>query len=234
MVHLAELERSVARSGFRLRGAFAVDPGDGVPDFDDGREVATVVLIGNAGPDMWRSFSTQRADGCQTLDSWSKSVLDPIADSFGARVFYPFERPYMPFQRWAKRAEPVFASPLKILIHPVYGLWHGYRAAFALAQSCELDARAELSSPCESCLEKPCLTSCPVSAFVNDYYAVARCVDHVASPHGSACLQNGCLARRACPCGHAYVYEPPQARFHMQAFLAANHRGGKSEYGSEQ
>ena len=31
----------------------------------------------------------------------------------------------------------------------------------------------------------------------------------------------GCSARRACPVGVAYRYEPTQARFHMEAFRQA-------------
>jgi hypothetical protein len=38
-------------------------------------------------------------------------------------------------------------------------------------------------------------------------------------------MSGGCLARRACPVGREYAYDPAQARFHMQAFLAAMSKG---------
>ena len=38
-------------------------------------------------------------------------------------------RPWLPFQQWARKAEPVHVSPLGVLIHPDYGLWHSYRGA---------------------------------------------------------------------------------------------------------
>jgi hypothetical protein len=34
-------------------------------------------------------------------------------------------------------------------------------------------------------------------------------------------MTGGCLARRACPVGTDYAYDPRQAAFHMTAFLAA-------------
>ena len=33
--------------------------------------------------------------------------------------------PFLPFLEWAKRSE-VTESPIGLLIHPVYGLWHAY------------------------------------------------------------------------------------------------------------
>ena len=43
-------------------------------------------------------------------------------------ALFPFScPPFLPFLRWAERAEVVFPSPSGPLIHPVYGLWHTYR-----------------------------------------------------------------------------------------------------------
>ena len=52
-------------------------------------------------------------------------------------------------------------------------------------------------------------------------YDVPACVTHIASPKGAPCFNEGCLARRACPVGGHYVYERPQANFHMVRFLKA-------------
>ena len=73
------------------------------------------------------------------MDAWTREVVDPIAEAFGAAVVYPFAGPpYLPFQRWAARAEPLAVSPLRIFIHPVYGLWHAFRAALLFRQSIAL------------------------------------------------------------------------------------------------
>jgi epoxyqueuosine reductase len=38
---------------------------------------------------------------------------------------------------------------------------------------------------------------------------------------GSDCVSLGCRARQHCPVGLNYIYSPPQAGFHMRAFLKA-------------
>jgi len=49
-----------------------------------------------------------------------------------------------------------------------------------------------------------------------------RPICHVASEAGQTCVTGGCLARRACPVGRAYIQTPAQAQFHMKAFLRAH------------
>jgi hypothetical protein len=122
-----------------------------------------------------------------------------------------------PFQRWALRADAVYSSPLGILIHPEYGLWHAYRAALFFHETLELPARWDAPSPCESCTEKPCLSGCPVGAFSGGAYDVAACADHIARPE-TDCISVGCLARNACPVGLRWRYPEAQTRFHMTAF----------------
>jgi hypothetical protein len=58
-----------------------------------------------------------------------------------------------------------------------------------------------------------------VTAFENGSFDLDSCVNHVLSAAGTECRENGCLARRACPVGPQFRYEPAQARFHMSAFL---------------
>jgi hypothetical protein len=134
---------------------------------------------------------------------------------------FPFDGPpFLPFQRWAQKAEPVHPSPLGILIHPDWGLWHAYRGALAFAERIDLPLPDRRSSPCESCAGKPCLTACPVGAFTSAAYDVPTCVTHISAPAGAECI-TGCLARRACPVGLGYHHIAEQARFHQRAFLAA-------------
>ena len=102
-------------------------------------------------------------------------MLDDVARRFDATALYPSDGPpYLPFQRWAMKAEPVRSSPLGILIHPDYGLWHGYRGALAFAGALPLPPRDERASPCDDCADRPCLSTCPVAAFGEAGYDVAR------------------------------------------------------------
>jgi hypothetical protein len=211
--------QAIAAAGFSPRGGFHPEPGDGVPDAAPGTPTRTLVLIGHVGPEMWRRFSQERDPDKDLLDDWSRERLTAIGDALGARVFFPFDKPPLPFLRWAQRAESCYPSPIGIYIHPEYGLWHGYRGALAFGQSIEAPAATPRPSPCPSCLEKPCLATCPVGAFSERGYDVGACARHIASEAGRDCMERGCRARRACPVGRNYVYEPAQAAFHMRAFL---------------
>src|ERR1035437_2233459 len=115
---LNEIEHSLQGAGLTPRGAFHPVAADGVPSVSTDTPARTVVLTGNAGPHMWRTFAAARAGSAMTLDAWSGHVLTELAARLGARAVFPFERPYLPFQRWAMRAEPCYPSPLGLLIHP--------------------------------------------------------------------------------------------------------------------
>lgn len=218
-MQLGEIERSLRDAGLTPRGAFHPADGDRVPLFAVDTPVRTVVLAGSAGPQMWRAFDAERAGRRLSLDEWCTRILADIAARLGARAIFPFERPYLPFQRWATRAEACHASPLGLLIHPDYGLWHSYRGALLFAAAIELPPRDLRASPCASCADRPCLKACPVGAFDGTAYDVPACARHLAHVPEPACMDIGCLARHACPVGRDYRYVPAQARFHMQAFL---------------
>lgn len=219
------IQSAAAAQGLIILGGFHAEPSDGVPALSDGEAVGTLIVIGNAGPAMWRAFSAspEAADGApHPLNRWTERVITTLAAAFGARALFPFGGPpYLPFVAWAKRAAPVRESPLGILIHPEYGLWHAYRGALAFAGRLALPPRDPRVCPCEGCAEKPCLGACPVGAFGPAGYDVDACVEHIGAPAGTDCLNLGCRARRACPVGRARLYEADQAAFHMRAFLAA-------------
>ncbi len=214
----------IEKAGFVARGGFKPGPADLVPDIAEGVPVQTLILVGNAGASMWKSFAKERDPGSDLLDDWTKEKLDDIAEEIGAKALYPFTQPYHPFQRWAQKAEDCHISPIGIAIHPDYGLWHAYRGALALGERIDVPRPEPRESPCLSCLDKPCLSACPVNAFQDDSYDVGACVHHLGKPDGSKCMSGGCLARHACPFGRDYVYSGEQANFLMSAFLASNRR----------
>ncbi|MBT3358920.1 MAG: hypothetical protein HN403_04750 [Rhodospirillales bacterium] len=217
-MNLEAIQTALTPHGLIVRGGFRPEPSDVVPG-----NPATMVIIGNAGSAMWRAFQAVRGDGPDPLDAWTRGVISGVAEKLGAAALFPFDGPpYMPFQKWAMRSEAVFGSPIGPLIHPVYGLWHGYRGALAFEERIELPERLPAASPCESCVDRPCLSSCPVGALSVGNYDVPACVDHIGSAAGSDCLERACVARRACPVGREYHQEPAQAAFHMKHFLASN------------
>jgi hypothetical protein len=209
--------------GLFLRGTVNFLDGDAAPELADGRPAASVVLVGNIGRSLWPAFSRWR--GAQAdhgepdpLDRWSKAVIGAVAASSGATAWFPSDPPWQPFQRWAMRAEGLRASPLGILIHPAYGLWHGYRGALGFAVPLPADPPPQSAHPCDICPDRPCLSSCPADAVRPSEFDVAGCRSHLGYPAGrSGCMASGCRARAACPVGEAYRYEEAQLRFHMAA-----------------
>jgi hypothetical protein len=218
---LEDLHSVAAEAGFVLFGAFHPDADDGVPG-----GAGTLALLGNAGPAMWRAFAaavpaTQRRIADHPLDRWTRATVLTIADTAGGRALFPFEGPpFLPFLRWARKAAPVHPSPMGPLIHRNYGLWHAYRAALAFESVLPLPPRRGDRPPCEDCHDEPCRPACPASAITVRGYDVARCRAHISSSAGEDCMDRGCRARRACPVGRDFRYQPDQARFHMTRFRA--------------
>lgn len=223
LVH--SVTQALDRLGLWVRGGFKPEPSDALPALPNGQSANTLLMVGNAGPALWRAFSAspEAADGqAHPLNRWTRQHVDAIANAAGGVALYPFDAaPVWPFQRWAPRAEPVRPSPLGLLIHPQYGLWHAYRAAILLATDENFPAHAPSVAPCSTCADRPCLTSCPVGAFSSSGYDVPACARHLDSPEGQDCLEGGCLARRACPVGAGYAQAPAQNAFHMRAFYMA-------------
>ncbi|MEJ8573064.1 hypothetical protein [Microbaculum marinum] len=217
----SDIAKAFARCGLVLRGGFHPADDEDIPDAGQGRSTRTILLVGNAGPDLWDHFGPHSDAGSDPLDRWTREVAEPIAAEFDARAVFPFDKPPLPFQRWAMRAEPVHSSPLGILIHPDHGLWHAYRAALMFAEAIDLPPADDRPSPCEACADRPCLTGCPVGAFSAAGYDVAACASYLKSPAGQVCLETGCQARNACPVASDRGYGPAQIRFHMAAFRRA-------------
>jgi epoxyqueuosine reductase QueG len=211
---------TIRRAGFTPLGWFAPEPQDKVP-----AAARFVILIGNAGPDMFRRFARERDRSRQAMDDWTRDVVRQLARDLDAEAVYPFDMdPPWPFLTWARRGGAGHVSPLGLNIHPTYGLWHAYRAALLFPVEFDLPRHRPGAHPCDTCLDKPCLTACPVSAFDGISYNVPACARHLASSDGTPCMSGGCLARHACPVGQGFAYAPAQAEFHMRAFLAARQK----------
>lgn len=216
MAMMETLETLLEPHGLLVLGGFAVTPEDRAPAPPGGGAARFCAMIGNAGSAMWAPFSAARRPEPHPLNAWNRRVLDPIAARLGAAVAYPFDEPFQPFPRWAERTGTIFATPMTPAIHPVYGPWFALRGAlFTAAPLCPPTPPA--TSPCESCADKPCLSACPSGAIQAKDGAI--CQTYLEPRPESDCVTHACRARRSCPVGRAYAYEPAHARFHMEAFV---------------
>ena len=181
-------------------------------------------MVGNIGSSFWSIFdqSPEYADGEDNpLDRWSKRVATEVPSKLNAEAVFPFQGPpYLPFQQWVKRAESLHQSPIGLMMHPQYGLWHAYRFALLLSESFESDIDHQ-RSPCLSCIDQPCLNTCPVHAFTGSGYDVPVCAQYLNETPNADCFQHGCMERYVCPVGREYRYLDEQNQFHLQAFIGA-------------
>ncbi len=209
-----------ADSGLLVRGGFAARDDDALPAGRAGTPAAAIVLLGNAGGDLWPAFSAGRRDEPHPLDAWARRTVGPLAARLDARAVYPSDRPWHPFQQWAMRAEPVAPSPIGLLIHPDYGLWHAYRAALLLDEvPADLPPRVDRPVPCATCVGRPCLHACPVGAHSATGFAVSACERHLRSDVAPHCMEVGCRSRDGCPVGRDSRFPDEQVAFHQRAFL---------------
>ncbi|WP_181169689.1 4Fe-4S dicluster domain-containing protein [Mesorhizobium sp. B2-3-13] len=219
---IGEITAALGANGLILRGGFLFPHHDGAPHGVSGAPAKSVLLVGQAGAAPWPHFLRWRKEQPQAianpLDTWSRQVIGAVAEKFGARAVSPSDKPYLPFQQWAVRAEGLRPSPLGILMHPQYGLWHAYRGALLFEEEIALPQPCEAIHLCEACVEKPCLKSCPVDAYSTEGFAYQPCLAHVRGANGGPCRTGGCLDRNACPYGTSYRYPAEVQAFHMAAF----------------
>jgi hypothetical protein len=244
------LKDALTQHGLQLRGHFVPTESDALPALPDGRSAAVVYMVGVVGSAFWPHFKASPffSDGLpDPLDRWSRSIGQTLAAQFGGVAQFPFDGPpYHPFQRWADRAEATQPSRMLLRIHPEHGLWHAYRFALALpvqkeacapmasaAVSARTDTTAakplrgsapQLSAPdlCATCSGQPCLQACPVGAYTGTTFVLQACANHLHTPAGQTCMEQGCQARSACPVAAHLRYTPEHAAFHMQAFARSH------------
>ncbi|WP_439109775.1 ferredoxin [Lentibacter sp.] len=182
----------------------------------------TIILLGPHEPGFWAHFSAspEYRDGlADPLDRYSKRAIGLLAAAWGGTAVFPSDGPpFAPFMAWAMASGQAWQSPVGMLVHASAGLMVSYRGAVRLRG--ELDLAAPAARPCDTCVEKPCLTACPVSALnESQRYDVALCKSHISTADGEICMSAGCLTRRACPVSARYGRRPAQSAFHMKSFL---------------
>lgn len=219
---IAAISSLLQTHGLILRGGFAFGAREAAPAGPSGGPARSLLLVGQAGGAPWPHFlrwrETQPAEIGNPLDTWSREVIGAVAREFGARAVSPSDRPYLPFQQWAMRAEGLKPSPLGILMHPEYGLWHAYRGALLFETEIAIEQPRDVIHLCDSCREKPCLEACPVGAYRAAGFDHSACLEHVRGSRGASCRDGGCLDRNACPYGTQYRYGAAEQAFHMAAF----------------
>src|SRR5262245_62036526 len=192
---IERLATALDEDGLILRGGFVFGAHEWAPAGLSGRPARSIILIGQAGVAPWPSFlrwlERQESRGLSDpLDKWSSEVIGKAARMVSARAVSPSDKPYLPFQQWAMRAEGLRPSPLGVLMHPEFGLWHAFRGALLFDVEIAFPEPPAAVHLCDGCIDKPCLHACPVEAHSTAGFDHATCLDHVRSASGHACMHH--------------------------------------------
>ena len=191
------------------------------PEDHDLSGLQTLLLLGPREPGFWPYFTEtpEWQDGTPNpVDRWSSRAVTALATAFDAQPFFPFTGPpYQPFFKWAERSERCHQSPINLLVHDTAGLFISFRGALGLVT--RIDLPPPPPNPCDSCEDRPCLTTCPVGALSEGAYDVITCRKGIGDNDPGECLTRGCAARRACPLSRAYGRLEAQSAYHMRIFV---------------
>lgn len=181
-----------------------------------------LVLIGHGGRRMWTALQAWGMKTADPVDHYSMTLTRQFIQTYlhAPPVFWLYPNtPYLvPLQQLGRLAGWSHASPLGQGIHPVYGVWFAYRAAFLTTAELPVLTEPDQPSPCELCADKPCIRACPVGAVGVGKFDVDSCAHHRLRSY-SRCADR-CLARMACPFFPGHQYTLPQIQYHYGRSLA--------------
>jgi epoxyqueuosine reductase len=185
-----------------------------VEDFPDCRQL---LLIGHGGRRMWEAMqSSEFRDVIDPIDSfsidrvgrWAIETLPEVR----SEIIYPTSKRIVPLQALGRQAGWHHNSPFRIGINQVWGSWFAYRVAVLTDSDFRPTARMESPSPCDSCVDKPCLNVCPADALRSGDLSLKACLEHRLKESSSCSVQ--CPSRLACPIGSEHRYSMEQINYH--------------------
>lgn len=174
---------------------------------------AQLILIGNAGPTLGRAALSAAMDPDHPIDVYSVNVvsrwLDTLPGGRERHVMYPGETP-VGLQALGELAGWHHPSPFMVGIQPGWGTWFAYRVAVLANTSLPPTSPLQTRSPCEACVDRPCVSTCPARAMAGGRFSLDDCLRWRRAA-GSSC-EHTCLARLACPVGIGHRYDEAQIR----------------------
>jgi len=205
------------RAGLNLQAVFNLDslpPGirSQLQQYmEDGEKFRQLILIGNAGPQLWPAVKAAGLERPDPIDDFSiRTVTAWFNTHFGARhrkLIYPGNTP-VGLQTLGRLAGWHHASPFKVGINQNWGTWFAYRVVLLADTALPLAQPGHAPSPCDNCSDRPCIAACPAQAMTHGEFDLNLCIDYRRQP-GSRCAAT-CVARLSCPVGSAHRYPSEQ------------------------
>ncbi len=172
-----------------------------------------LLLIGHGGRRLWECVQASGIGGSDPIDDYTRQTL---AEWFARelpgsdyRILYPGEAP-VGLQAFGELAGWHHPTPFRVGIDAKWGSWFAYRAAVLCTTRFSPFFRVDRSSPCATCIERPCVAACPANALAGENFDLDACLHWRMDP-ASTCADT-CLARLACPVGAEHRYDAAQIR----------------------
>lgn len=179
-----------------------------------------LLLIGNLGPTFWQHATANGLRGEHPLDAFTRARVVAWLDRHFPGVrhewLYPGER-LVGLQSLGRLAGWHQPSPFMVGVNEAWGSWFAYRAALLADTGLARTEPLAGASPCERCVDRPCVAACPPRA-LHGGFDLAACSGWRLAP-GSSC-RGQCLARIACPVGTRHRYDTAQIAYHYARSLA--------------
>lgn len=205
-----ELDRLPAELLARLRA-----------DFDPQARCRQLILIGNAGPTLWRAVQQAGVAAADPIDDFSvDAVRRWFAANCGERyhvLIYPAARS-VGLQSLGALAGWHHASPFMVGIMANWGSWFGYRVALLADSRLTPTPPLTAPSPCDSCAHRVCVSACPAGAMDGGRFALDTCLAY--RRRADSRCRARCIARLACPVGVEHRYDEAQIRHSYLRSLA--------------
>lgn len=180
------------------------------------KEYRRLVLLGHGGRRMWEALQADGMTAHDPVDNYSRELAQQFVrdylDNSATYWLYPNTPHLVPLQQFGTLAGWSHPSPLGLGISPTFGVWFAYRAAFLVKADLPLRQAVAQPSPCDSCVDKPCISTCPVGAVKLGAFDVAGC-GRFRIQTDSPC-KDRCLARMACPYFPEHRYSLEQIQYH--------------------
>lgn len=194
--------------------------------FDPERRFRQLILVGNAGPQLWREVEQAGEAAADPIDAFSVRALEHWLALHCAgrayRIVYPGSD-RIGLQALGALAGWHHPAPFKVGIMAGWGSWFGYRVALLADSGFAPTAALQAPSPCSSCETRPCIRACPAGAMdgaaADGGFELQACLAYRRRPD-SRCRAT-CVARLACPVGREHRYDEAQIRHAYLRSLAA-------------
>jgi len=174
-----------------------------------------LILIGHLGRDMWQHINLNSMETDDPIDEYSVNTIQTYFREFHSENHYQILYPgkvTIGLQQLGAIAGWHNSSPFKVGINEKWGSWFAYRAVVLADTDFELTKNQNLNSPCNSCTNRECISSCPAQALDSGELNFNSCIEY-RKQENSVC-RNSCLARVSCPVGIKYKYTDDQVKYH--------------------